>query len=216
MTESEALPLVFVVADSISIQYGPYLERALAGAFRYGRMGGEAEAAANLDNPVGANGGDSNRVLAYLKDLAAANFHAEYLLVNCGLHDVKVDAQTKKLQVELDAYEQNLKQIVETSWEIAEHLIWVRTTAVVDDVHNAPADRDFLRYNRYVERYNRAADALMLALEVPAIDLYNLTNALGTAEQLYCDHAHFNDVVRMQQGVYIAGWLTAYHQVEGM
>ena len=53
---------VFVVGDSISIQYGPFLEQMLSGRIAYARKGSEdatmAEALRNLDIPVGANGGD--------------------------------------------------------------------------------------------------------------------------------------------------------------
>ena len=60
---------VYIIGDSISIQYGPYLEKALKGIMTYARKEGEAESLLNLDNPQGANGGDSSMVLAYLHGL---------------------------------------------------------------------------------------------------------------------------------------------------
>lgn len=58
---------IFVVDDSISIQYGPFLEKYLQGIMRYSRKEGTEEALQNLDIPQGANGGDFSRVVAYLK-----------------------------------------------------------------------------------------------------------------------------------------------------
>ena len=77
---------VFVVGDSISIQYGPFLERFLRGVFSYARKEGEREALLNLDRPQGANGGDSSMVLEYLRALVATGtFRPDLLLVNCSL-----------------------------------------------------------------------------------------------------------------------------------
>src|SRR3954466_8909069 len=85
-------PRLFVLGDSISMHYGPYLEQVLRGKWDYERKRGRAE---NLDQGTGANGGDSNAVLAYLNErLAAGGIAADWLLLNCGLHDVKSDRQT--------------------------------------------------------------------------------------------------------------------------
>ncbi|HET8985854.1 MAG TPA: hypothetical protein VFN03_08860, partial [Trueperaceae bacterium] len=40
--EPVALPRLFVVGDSISLHYGPYLERLVAGRYAYGRKEDEA------------------------------------------------------------------------------------------------------------------------------------------------------------------------------
>jgi len=63
---------LYVIGDSISIQYGPYLEAALRGVMAYARKEGEEEALLNLDIPQGANGGDSGMVLSFLEAKTAA------------------------------------------------------------------------------------------------------------------------------------------------
>lgn len=52
-----ARPRLFVIGDSISIFYGPYLKKYVEGKFDYDRKRDKGEAMKNLDNPVGANGG---------------------------------------------------------------------------------------------------------------------------------------------------------------
>ena len=86
-----SLPSCYVIGDSISIQYGPYLEAALAGTWQYARKEGDAEARLNLDIPIGANGGDSGRVLGFLSSWADSVTAPIYdlMLINCGLHDIK-------------------------------------------------------------------------------------------------------------------------------
>jgi hypothetical protein len=53
---------VYVLGDSISMHYGPYLEAYLRGVMDYARKGGEEEAALDLEHSQGANGGDSSMV----------------------------------------------------------------------------------------------------------------------------------------------------------
>lgn len=96
---------IFVVGDSISIHYGPYLERGLRGVMAYDRKGGQAEASRNPDPPADANGGDSAMVLAYLRRLKdGGGPDADTLLLNCGLHDIKRDPVSGACQVPIDAY----------------------------------------------------------------------------------------------------------------
>ena len=63
---------VYVIGDSISIQYGPHLQAYLKGTMGYARKEGEEKALLNLDCPQGANGGDSSMVLSFLKARAPA------------------------------------------------------------------------------------------------------------------------------------------------
>ena len=88
---------IYVLGDSISIGYGPFLESYLKGMIEYSRKQGEEEALLNLDNPQGANGGDSSMVLSFLKSKAeAGGIDADLLLLNCGLHDIKTDPNVQE------------------------------------------------------------------------------------------------------------------------
>lgn len=203
-------PLVYVIGDSISIQYGPYLEQALAGMFRYDRKSGEAEAFLNLDVPLGANAGDSARVLDFLRaSLETGNFHPDILLMNCGLHDIKRTPQTGAIQVPLELYEANLRQIAELCRNAMLRLVWVRSTPVVDQVHNSRLSQ-FHRFAADLLAYNDRADKIMKSAGIPTIDLFTFTRRLGQDADLFCDHVHFRDEIRQKQGCFLAGRLAEF------
>ena len=196
---------IYVIGDSISIQYGPYLEEMLRGVWQYGRKEGDEEARLNLDRPQGANGGDSSMVLDFLRGRAdSGGIPADLLLLNCGLHDIKTDPATGYKQVPLPEYERNLRSILELRPRPGS-LAWIRTTPCDERVHNRVPGPGFQRFARDVEAYNAAADAIMRAAGVPVLDLYTFTCNLGP--ELYCDHVHFADAIRRQQAAFIAGWL---------
>ena len=104
MERAVSLPSVFVIGDSISIHYGPYLERMLTGRFVYDRKTDAGEALLDLDQPRGANAGDSSMVLEYVRALARVGFGTDYLLLNCGLHDLRTNPITSAKQVPLAEY----------------------------------------------------------------------------------------------------------------
>ena len=204
------LPAVYVIGDSISAQYGPYLEQYLAGTFRYGRKTGKEEALRRLELPESANGGDSSAVLAFLRAMHShEGIDAEVLLVNCGLHDIKTDPGTDNKQVPLDLYRQNLTAIILTAGEMGLRMVWIRTTPCDQTVHNRPG-MAFHRFAADCDAYNAAADQVMAAAGVPAIDLYGFTKALGP--EPYCDHVHFHEHIREKQAAYIAGWLCGWYK----
>ncbi len=197
---------IYVIGDSISIQYGPYLKQYLNGLVRYSRKEGEAEALLNLDRPQGANGGDSSMVLDFLrKFLADGKLSADMLLLNCGLHDIKTDPKTGKKQVPIDDYRRNLKEIVSLLGKSGVRLVWIRTTPCDERIHNV-RNSQFHRFAADCEEYNRAADEIMQAAKVPEIDLYSFTKNLG-GDEIFCDHVHFTEDVRQKQAAFIAGWL---------
>lgn len=199
---------IYVIGDSISLQYGPYLQANLAGVMGYARKEGEEEALLNLDNPIGANGGDSEMVLTFLEaKKRAGGIDANLLLVNCGLHDIKTDPVTGRKQVPLDQYEANLRSIIAVTAQMRPRLIWMRTTPCDEAIHNH-AGMAFHRFAADNVRYNSAADVVMQAANVPILDLYTFTRNLGPGT--YCDHVHFHEDVRRQQAAFIVGWLMGF------
>jgi lysophospholipase L1-like esterase len=199
-----ARPSVFLIGDSISIQYGPYLEKYLEGFIDLSRKQDDGQAAKNLDVPVGANGGDSRMVLEYLKiKLKEPDFHADYLLLNCGLHDIKHNMPDEKIQVSQDDYKNNLMEIIRLVSERKIQIIWIRTTPVVDTIHNKP--KGMKRYAADVAAYNQIADEICLQKKIPMIDLFTFTRKLGNEQ--FIDHVHYNESARALQAAYIAGFL---------
>jgi hypothetical protein len=81
-------------------------------------------------------------------------------------------------------------------------LIWVRTTPVDTKQHNSHSS-EFFRFAEDVIAYNQIADRIMLEHQVPLIDLYTFTRNLGM--DLYCDHVHFREEIRMLQAAFIVG-----------
>jgi len=173
-------PRLYVIGDSISIQYGPYLEKYVTGRFAYARKTAEAEAQLNLPNPQGENGGDSSVVLAFLRGMVASGaLAADLLLVNCGLHDIKTDPVSGRKQVGIDDYRQNLTEIVAIARRANLPLIWLRTTPCDEAVHNSRPEMTFHRFTGDCAAYNAAADELMAGAGVRTIDLHTFTASLG-------------------------------------
>lgn len=199
---------IYVIGDSISVQYGPYLQSDLQGVIEYSRKDGAAEALLNLDKPQGANGGDSSMVLAFLQAKArTGGIDADLLLLNCGLHDIKTDPVTGAKQVDIGRYAANLQAIVQTVAGLRSKLIWIRTTPCDEAVHNRPG-MGFHRFAADCAAYNQVADGIMHAAGIPVIDLHTFTLNLGTG--LYCDHVHFHEHIREKQAAFIAGWLAGF------
>jgi lysophospholipase L1-like esterase len=202
-------PVVFVVGDSISIHYGPFLEELLEGRFTYARKTGVGEALKNLDIPEGANGGDSAMVLAYVREkVLGGKWKPDVFLLNCGLHDIK-RYRPDACQVPLDKYAANLKEIARLVAGESVKLAWIRTTPVVEHIHNSRS-KDFKRYKQDVDAYNDAADKVMRQLNVPIADLHGFTEAFG--EAAFCDHVHFVPDVRQKQARFLADFVSDLHQ----
>ena len=194
---------VHVVGDSISIHYGPYLEQYITPHAHYSRKTGNI---GDLDNPEGANGGDSAMVLDYLGTCIEQGLHWDILLINCGLHDIK--RYTGPRQISPTEYEQNVTRIIDHAQILSRRCLWLRTTPVIDAIHQAQM-AEFQRFNADVESYNAIADALMAARDVGVIDLNTFSQSLGGAE-IYQDHVHFTPQVQQLQGAFIAGVLQAF------
>lgn len=195
---------LYVIGDSISIQYGPYLKEYLAGIADYDRLRDSGQALQDLDQAIGANGGDSRRVLSIIREkLETGTWQPDYLLLNCGLHDLRANPGDKTIhQVEIDEYRKNLDTIVRLAQGRDIQLIWVRTTPVVDSIHNRLSS-SFHRYLADVEAYNRAADTIMQSYGVPSIDLFGFTHQAGPG--VFHDHAHFTPEFQRLQAAYLAG-----------
>lgn len=203
--------VIYSVGDSISVQYGEYLGGMLGEKFQVVRRSGDREAQENLNIPKGSNSGDSGRVLEYLKArMGVGNFRPDLMILNCGLHDVKRLTPDVAAQVPIAAYRANLKEL---STQLKLHGIpaaWIRTTHLNDLIHNKNPSLGFFRFSADVEAYNRVADEVMKAADIPVIDLEGFTKGLGTDDVLFCDHVHFQENVRRMQAAYLAGWIQSY------
>ena len=199
---------VFVLGDSISMQYGPPLARLLAPRFDYDRKRDDGSGTSvNLDDPNGANGGDSRMVLAYLRTRRAHRpIPADILLLNCGLHDIRTDPVTQARRTTREDYAANLRLILAEAAAMNLRVVWVRTTPVIDELHNRRCEK-FHRFDADVTAYNEVADEIMQAAGVPELDLHALTLPLLPGALI--DHAHFDEPTREKQAAFLAGGLFA-------
>lgn len=201
-------PRVFVVGDSISMHYGPALERALAPRLAYDRKRDDGSGTSgNLDQPDGANGGDSRMVLDYLRRRRERNpIAADFLLLNCGLHDLRTDPATGQKRVPLAEYVSNLRAILDEAARMKLRVVWVRITPVVDEIHNTRCQK-FHRFAVDVDEYNRAADQVMRTAGVPTLDLHACS--VPTVPGAFIDHVHFDEATREKQAAFLAAGLAA-------
>jgi len=195
---------IFVLGDSISIHYGPYLEQYLNEIMQYDRKGSN-EDPGDLNYASLCNGGDSHDVLNYINENVDTQY--DILLLNCGLHDIKI---TNKKQIDEQQYANNLNSIVKAVKANGKKLIWVSTTPVDDWRHNGLC-KEFSRFNDDVVKYNKIAVSVMHEHQIPIIDLYSFTKNLGNT--VYEDHVHFLKPIRKLQAAFIAGAISLYENI---
>lgn len=147
-------------------------------------------------------------VLRYLEALATdAAFAPDLLLVNAGLHDLKRHATERTPQVDLGRYRANLIAITVLASRRGWRLDWVRTTAVIDSIHN----RGTMGFNRFaadVEAWNAEADRVMREARITVADLPGFTAGLGDLPALFRDHVHYLPEVCRAQGQWLGGWVS--------
>lgn len=199
---------LFVLGDSISLQYGVYLEKYLKGEYIIERKGSVENAMKNLDVPIDANGGDSHMVLDYLQTRANdSSFHPDLMLLNCGLHDIKRNPKTNQIAVDSASYRHNLEVIYTFIQHKKIPVIWVRTTEVVDSIH-AEKSKAFNRYAKDLNAYNQIADEVCKKFSVSEIDLYSFTRKQGADR--YADHVHYIPRVVEAQARFIVDYIRKY------
>lgn len=198
------LPGVFVLGASLTIQFGPYLEKELEGRFRYDRKrdsGGE-RAEDNLDIPQGASGGDSSMVLSYLQKRRLHDpIDADILLLSCGLHDIKTDPVTGQKQVPIDQFENNLREALKEAALMGLKVVWLRLTPFIEEIHNARS-KSFHRFSADADAYNAIADQVMRESGTTVIDMNPLFESL--LPQSLIDHIHCDHPARQTQARFIA------------
>ncbi len=203
-TAPDALPRVFAIGDSITVQYLPFLREMCEGRVRIGSREGEQEALKALDIPQGANGGDSSMVRPFVEQLCGREaFAPDLVMLNCGLHDIRRQPTPDgTIHIPLETYRDHLAAVFDALARRKLNTLWVRSTAVVDAVHNRTG-MAFHRFAADLEAYNRAADEAAAARGVPVADLYGFTRAFG--DEAFCDHVHYHPGIRRLQAAYLCG-----------
>ena len=178
---------ILVIGDSISMGYTPTAALELA------------DVAEVEHNP--GNGGDSRNVLANIASWLA-KARPDLVCLNCGLHDVKREKETLHYQIPLDEYRENVTAILDKIRAADCHLVWVTTTPVIDERHQAA--KEFDRYNVDVVEYNAMARAIVDDAEIAVIDLHQAALDLGLETALGDDGVHFTDAAYKALGKVVA------------
>ena len=141
----------------------------------------------------------------YLKVLKLKQtFNPEYLLINCGLHDIKTNTKTGKKQISIGCYISNLDSIINITKEMSLKLIWINTTPVCDSIHNTK-NMGFYRFNKDVELYNKISDSICKVNNIPIIDLYSFSSKFPLSA--YKDHVHYESKYQKLQALYITEFI---------
>jgi lysophospholipase L1-like esterase len=170
------LPKVVLVGDSIRLGYAPLVAK---------RLAGRAEVISSPENAE-----DSSKLLAHL-DPWVIEEKPDVVHLNCGLHDLKYHRARKRHQVELAAYQANLRRIVgRLQKETNASIVWATTTPIHDARH-ARRKTDFDRHNEAVIRYNTAAISELRQAGVVVHDLYTVIDRGGSEKLLDEDGTHY-------------------------
>lgn len=196
---------ILLIGDSISLYYSPFLASYISDKAELHNKEGRREAFTDLDRPTGGNGGDSSMVLEYLKqrfEKEAPNY--DIFAFNCGLHDVK-RLNNAECVISTDDYRKNLLEIIEFMSQRNIKTVFITTTHVDDERHNARKQLGFTRYDTDVQKYNEIALCVMGGNKIPVIDLGGFTKNLSG--DIFTDHVHFEEDVRKLQAAFLAGSL---------
>jgi dienelactone hydrolase len=190
-------PRVVLVGDSIRMGYAPLVARKLEGQA--------------IVLSVTANGGDSANVRAHLDEWVLREKPA-VVHFNCGLHDLKQSRKDRRYQVDLPAYEANLKEVVaRLRKEPSAALVFASPTPILDDRH-VRRGADFDRREEDVRGYNAAALAVMRQAGVIVDDLHALVEQAEALDYL-CSRPDVDakriGATGMSMGSTRAWWLAA-------
>ena len=201
---------VLLVGDSISLDYSPRMRAFLRPDVAVYSRPGTEEAYKNLDLPIGGNGGDSRRVLAYVRELADnGTLDCSYFFFNCGLHDIKRERPDEALQVGEEEYRKNLHAILDVMDAHSIKTVFITTTEA--DGTRYKATMPFTRRAEDVLRFNEIACEVMAERGTDVLDLYTFTHALGlSGNDLFRDHTHFLPNVIELHAAHIAGAINLY------
>ena len=195
----------------LSTKEGPHLEALIGKSVAYARKGGVSGIPTSGAEVYIQNGGDSGRVLECVEnEKARGGLEGDIIILNSGLHDVKTNRLTGEIQVPIGDYIRNVTATIDVLLEGGLAILWVNSTPVEYDRHYS-LNTDFLRYNRDVVKYNDAAQEIMERYNIYTIDLYSFCGEIEG--NIYCDHVHFAEEVRMLQASFIAGHIYMFSQL---
>lgn len=194
---------LFILGDSISVHYTPWLSKFLGSDWNVSRKG-DIPAPVIVDEPEHENGGDSRMVHEYLCAVLPS-INADFILLNCGLHDIKrLPIDPNRNQIPLEQYQRNLLDIIQMLHDRGKTIFWTTITPV-DDRRHRMMNPNFLRFDSDVFLYNNAAKQIMMEAGIEVFDLGGFTRKLSG--EIYADHVHYLEETVKLQAAFLAGCL---------
>ncbi len=171
---------VFLIGDSIRIWYQRFLLEFLPEGW-------------TVDGPD-ENCKDSENILESL-DHWVGDKEPDYLLVNCGLHDIRFCPNEKKLQTNPKVFEKNLEEIFFKLKKLQNtNVFWKTITPINQEQYNSlrKDSSPYQRFEKDLIRYNNIAISVAKRISIPIIDLSdkNLTEKLRSE---IIDGVHFTE-----------------------
>jgi lysophospholipase L1-like esterase len=193
---------LLLIGDSIRWSYQPHVTEELADTCEV----------IGVDMKIACR---DTRTTLNLFDDCCANSGATIVHWNNGLHDIsRSHEDDEQCRVPLDEYERNLEELFARLNQIAPgRIIWARTTPVIEARHNSV--KTFNRFNRDIDAYNAAADAIMAKHNVSVNDLHAVI-ARDPERYIRDDGVHFNeDGEEAAAKAVVAAVLSQIHAGEG-
>ena len=191
---TKRMPRVLLIGDSIRMRYATLVAKSLKDVAKVIIIKENCE--------------DSAKVLANVQKWLRMAEPALLRVVhfNSGLHDVKRAYGSERRQQPLQAYIDNLRQIVAlVRAGSSARLVWATTTPVIFERHHAR--KGFDRFEEDVIEYNKAALALMEELNIPVDDLYDYILRYGKERAISGDGVHMTDEGNRALAAAVASYL---------
>ena len=151
----KGLPQLYVCGDSISVGYTPFLKEELKGKFSVVHRRDLAKLFPKI--PKVRYSGKGQSLVALTKHvLESKEYKPDYLLLNCGLHDIARGGAN------LEKYKETLLSLIEMAKANGVQLIWVTTT---------PKETGH-KINGKVIIFNATAREIMKKNHIPVVDLH--------------------------------------------
>ncbi|HJA93495.1 MAG TPA: SGNH/GDSL hydrolase family protein [Candidatus Eisenbergiella merdipullorum] len=176
MAITERLPKVLLIGDSIKIGYSPFVKEELK----------DTAQTVYLQE----NGRFSAFVLRMLYDCYHSpdiGTDVDLIYWNCGLWDV-LRIMGDGPQTTIGDYQTYLKRIIKRMRKMYPDakMIFALTTPVLE---GESPNKEFIRYNKDIRDYNRAAQEIMSQAGIQTDDLYQIT--VGLPREYHSDWTHY-------------------------
>ena len=197
-------PTLYILGDSISLLYGPFLDNMLADKFEISRKkAGEHQYKLRSGKDIGHNGGNSRMVLDFLQIQKGKGMFWDYFCLNCGLHDIVRDGKDFPNAISPREYGENLENIVALSKDLCKQMVWIRTTPI--EKEQCPGNYSWLAED--VDIFNDIADEVMKKADIPVIDLNSFVRSLP--KPTTTEGVHYKEEILPKQAAFVAENLTA-------